>query len=265
MLSSNTLWSLFYTNHRVQQSNLISSRESHLVHWTSDHFPPVADPGGGPPLFLDKTDPQRAKKIFLETPHPPPPPPPPHLKVWIRHCLLSIFLSVLCMITSIWVGCPEHFTMLPPQTGVVHSSSCACGEVVHLTFGIFTQQAIFLRSVMTWWILIICSCAVLTCCTQTLYIQRIARICWIQTLKVISEYFLRIRTAFLGLKLVRNANEWLHIKIINMWLSFIWTVGWRKKKYWSECCTSIAEVRVGIPASLNVFSGFLFTTAKLRI
>ena len=76
MLSSNTLWSLFYTNHRVQQSNLISSRESHLVHWTSDHFPPVADPGEGPPLFLDKTDAQRAKKIFLGTTHPHTPPPP---------------------------------------------------------------------------------------------------------------------------------------------------------------------------------------------
>ena len=30
----------------------------------------------GSPLFLDQTEVQRAKKIFLET-HPPPPPPPP--------------------------------------------------------------------------------------------------------------------------------------------------------------------------------------------
>ena len=142
----------FLHNHRVQQFNLISSRGSHLVHLSSDHFLPMEDPGEGlarpppPPLFLDQTEAQRAKKIFLETAQPP----PPNVKVWIWHCLLSIFLSVLYMITAIWVGCPEHFTMLSLQTGVVHSSSCACVEVVHLTFGIFTQQAIFLQSVMIW-------------------------------------------------------------------------------------------------------------------
>lgn len=125
----------------VQQFNLISSKGSHLLHLSSDHF------------------------------------------------LLSIFLSTLCMITAIWVLCPEHFTMLPREAGVLHSNSWACGEVVHLTFSIFTQQAIFLQLVMTWWIPIICFCAVLICCTQTLYIRRIARIYWIQTLKVISKYF----------------------------------------------------------------------------
>ena len=59
----------------------------------------VVDPGKGPrgvraPLFLDQTEAQKTKKIFLETPPflrvwmtPPPPSPSPYLKVWIRHCI----------------------------------------------------------------------------------------------------------------------------------------------------------------------------------
>ena len=57
---------------------------------------PVADLREGlggpvPPLFLDQTKVRRAEKMFLE------PPPPPFLKVWVRHCVQSIFLySSLC-------------------------------------------------------------------------------------------------------------------------------------------------------------------------
>ena len=257
MLSLNTLWSLFYTNHSVQQSNLIYSRGSHLVHLTSDHFPPVADRGEAPahPLILRPNwGPKGPKKFFGDCT---PAPPPPLSCQGLDPALPSVNFSQCAVHDYCYLG------PMPWALWVVHSSSCACVEVVHLTFTIFTQQAIFLRSVMIWWILIICSCAVLTCCTQTLYIRRIARICWIQTLKVISIYLLRIRTAFLGLKLVRNANEWFQIKIMNIWLSFIWIAGWRKKYYWPECCAGITEVRVGIPASLNVFSSFLFTTGKV--
>ena len=39
-----------------------------------------------PPLFLDQTEVRRAEKMFLG------PPPPPFLKVWVRHCVQSIFL-----------------------------------------------------------------------------------------------------------------------------------------------------------------------------
>ena len=79
MLSLNTLWSLFFcTNQRIQQSNLISSRGSHLVHLTSDHFPPAEDPGEGPtpppPLFLDQTGAKGRKKFFWK-PHTPTPTP----------------------------------------------------------------------------------------------------------------------------------------------------------------------------------------------
>ena len=54
-----------------------------------------------PPLFLDQTEAQRAKKEFFWRPGPPlsqglnyPPPPPFYLKVWIRHC--SQYLSFVC-------------------------------------------------------------------------------------------------------------------------------------------------------------------------
>ena len=40
-----------------------------------------------PPLFLDQTEVRRAEKIFLG-----PPLPPSFLKVWILHCVQSIFL-----------------------------------------------------------------------------------------------------------------------------------------------------------------------------
>ena len=67
-------------------------------------FQTVVDPGEGPrgpepsPLFLDQTEAQRGKKIFLgdrplpylrvwmTVPPPPAPPPHPYLKVWICHC-----------------------------------------------------------------------------------------------------------------------------------------------------------------------------------
>ena len=48
---------------------------------------PVVDPG--PPLFLNQTEAQKAKKNFLEITPPPPPPlltaPHNYLKVWIRN------------------------------------------------------------------------------------------------------------------------------------------------------------------------------------
>ena len=63
---------------------------------------PGKGPGGpGPPLFLDQTEVQRAeKKIFFETESPPArpsprPPPPPYLEVWIRYCLLLLYLCLL--------------------------------------------------------------------------------------------------------------------------------------------------------------------------
>ena len=59
----------------------------------------MVDPAGGPggpPLFLDQTEAQRAQKIFSETgplPYlrawmtvPPPPNPLLYLNVWIPHC-----------------------------------------------------------------------------------------------------------------------------------------------------------------------------------
>ena len=55
---------------------------------------PVVDPGEGPtlpPIFLDQTKAQKAKKFFSETAPPLPqglddcPPPPHYLKVWICH------------------------------------------------------------------------------------------------------------------------------------------------------------------------------------
>ena len=77
MLSLNTLWSLFYTNHRVQQFNLTSSRGSHLVHLTSDHFPPVADRGEGPahPLIFRPNWGPKGQKNFFGDRTPPPPAP----------------------------------------------------------------------------------------------------------------------------------------------------------------------------------------------
>ena len=51
--------------------------------------------GPGPPIFLDQTEAQRAKK-FWDWPCPPylrvwMTPPAPYLKVWIRHCNISIY------------------------------------------------------------------------------------------------------------------------------------------------------------------------------
>ena len=53
----------------------------------------VADPGEGsspPPLFLDQTEAQRAKKFVWET-STPPPPRPPYLRVWMTssHLILK--------------------------------------------------------------------------------------------------------------------------------------------------------------------------------
>ena len=49
------------------------------------------------------------------------------------------------------------------------------------------QQAIFQQSVMTWWTHTICCCVAWICCIQMHCIQRIARVCWIQTSKVTSK------------------------------------------------------------------------------
>ena len=98
MLSLNTLWSLFYTNHRVQQSNLISSRGSHLVHLTSDHFPPVADRGEAPahPLIFRPNWGPKGQKNFFGDRTPPPPPPPPVISRSGSGTAFCQFFSVCC-------------------------------------------------------------------------------------------------------------------------------------------------------------------------
>ena len=54
--------------------------------WARGHPPP--------PLFLDQTEAQRAKKLFFWRPAFPPPQPPPsrrYLKVWIQHCRIQVY------------------------------------------------------------------------------------------------------------------------------------------------------------------------------
>ena len=89
----------FLHNHRVQQFNLISSRGSHLVHLSSDHFLPMEDPGEGlapPPLiFRPNWGPKGEKKFFGDCTPPPPPPPPPMSRCGSGTAFCQFF-SVCC-------------------------------------------------------------------------------------------------------------------------------------------------------------------------
>ena len=85
--------------------------------------------GPGPPLFLDQTEVQRAeKKNFFET-EPPLPretesPPPPYLVVWIRHCLLLLYLCLLLtyvveQVSNEYFFCLTSFLQMEKEEGQV--------------------------------------------------------------------------------------------------------------------------------------------------